>query len=108
MRRIFILKHAFTIAAAGLVNLLAAYSSHAQANRFPSDRDNKVILELNYTPSQKINLSVSEIEIMNARFNQSNIGVTTGLNLISNNEFSRKDIIFPAQFATYVSGKLYN
>ena len=80
----------------------------SQPTRFPSDRDTKEILELNYTPGQKINLPVNEIEILDARFNQSVIGITTGMNALTSNEFTRTDIIFPARFSRYLTDKLYD
>ena len=80
----------------------------SQPTRFPSDRDTKVILELNYTPAQKINIPVKEIEILDARFNQSIIGITTGINALTSNEFTREDIIFPDRFSRYLTNKLYD
>ena len=77
----------------------------AQHSRFPSDRDTKVILELNYKPEQRIDLPVNEIEILDARINQSVIGITTGVNALINNEFSRKDIIFPVRLNRYLTDR---
>lgn len=86
--------------------LIIPFSITAQSVRFPSDRDNKAILELNYQPERKINLPVNEIEILDARFNQSYIGVTTGVNVLNNNEFTRQDVIFPVKFDVYLKNKL--
>ena len=93
-----------TICIFNLVNLAA----NSQSVRFPSDRDNKMILELNYQPENKINLPVSEIEILDARFNKTYVGITTGMSMLSNNEFGRQDIIFPVTFNVYLRDKLYN
>ena len=106
MQRLIIFKYIITVAIASLIKLFTACSLQAQANRFPSDRDNKVILELKYSPRQKIELPVREIEILDARFNQTYIGITTGMNLMTSNEFSRKDVIFPIRFTNYLTDKL--
>ena len=80
--------------------------ANGQSTRFPSDRDNKIILELNYEPEKKINLPVKEIEILDARFNQSYIGISTGTSMIGSEGFRRQDIVFPVKFDVYLRDKL--
>ena len=106
MLRIKHLKYFNIRAAFSFFYLVIPFFVFAQHTRFPSDRDTKVILELNYKPEQKINLPVNEIEILDARFNQSVIGITTGVNALINNEFTRKDIIFPLRLSRYMNDKL--
>ena len=82
--------------------------TYSQTNLYPSDRDNKMVLELSYVPIQKINLPVKEIEIVDARYEQSFIGATTGQDMLLDNEFTKMDIVFPEKFDSYLSHSLSN
>ena len=62
--------------------------AYCQTNLYPSDRDNKMVLELSYMPDQKTALPVKEIEILDARYEQSFIGATTGKDMLLENEFT--------------------
>ena len=75
---------------------------YTQSSLYPSVRDNKMILELSYIPDQKINLPVMGIEILDARYEQSFIGATTGKDMLLDNEFTKMDIVFPERFDNYL------
>jgi hypothetical protein len=80
----------------------------AQADRFPSERDNKIVVELNYLPAQKINLPVNGVEILDARYEQAYIGATTGKDRLLDNEFTKMDIVFPEALDRYLSKAIGN
>ena len=83
-------------------------SLYAQTNLYPSDRDNKMVLELSYIPDQKINLPVKGIEILDARYEQSFIGATTGKDMLLDNEFTKIDVVFPERFDNYLPRSFAN
>jgi hypothetical protein len=88
-----------------LLNGFTDCSGQAQAIRFPSEMDNKLLLELHYTPTRKPQLPVYDIEVIDARFNQSHIGISTGTEMLVTNAFSRQDVIFPSKLSIYLSLK---
>jgi hypothetical protein len=80
----------------------------AQSNLYPSEKDNKMVLELNYLPESKIQLPVNDIEVLDARYEQSVIGATTGQDMLIDNEFTKMDIVFPDKFDVYLRRSLSN
>jgi len=66
------------------------------------------MLELSYKPTQKIALPVKEIEILDARYEQSFIGATTGQDMLLDNEFTKMDIVFPEKFESYLRNSFSN
>ena len=81
---------------------------YSQSNLYPSDRDNKMVLELSYLPEQKISLPIKGIEIIDARYEQAFIGATTGKDMLLDNEFTKMDIVFPERFDNYLSHSFAN
>lgn len=81
---------------------------YCQTNLYPSERDNKMVLELSYMPTQKISLPVKDIEILDARYEQSFIGATTGQDILLDNEFTKMDIVLPEKFDSYLRHSLSN
>jgi len=65
-------------------------------------RNETQILELNYQPTEKVNLPVSNIEIMDARFDQTKIGTKT-VNALQ--EIKTLDLIFEDNLSTYLTKK---
>lgn len=93
----------FTIA-----TVVSKESILCQPTLYPSDRDNKMVLELSYIPAQKINLPIKGIEVLDARYEQSFIGATTGKDMLLDNEFTKMDIVFPERFDNYLSRSFAN
>jgi hypothetical protein len=61
-----------------------------------------MVLELTYIPEQKTNLPIKGVEILDARYEQSFIGATTGKDILLDNEFSKMDVVFPERFDNYL------
>lgn len=99
MKTVFKYYHFIFLFVAGFIYNGILFS---QSNLYPSERDNKMILELNFIPEQRINLPVNGIEILDARYEQSFIGATTGKEMLLDNEFTKMDIVFPERFDNYL------
>jgi len=74
-----------------------ACTSQNSLNNF--NRNHTYILELKYRPENKIALPVNSIEVLDARFDQSRIGIKT---IFNDKSFQQQDVIFPDSFTGYL------
>lgn len=63
------------------------------------NRNYTYVLELKYNPENKIPVPVNSIEVLDARFDQSRIGVKS---FFKDKSFQQQDVIFPDSFTRYL------